>query len=396
MVHTVRFLVRITYMRIFIIAYYHDQRLKKKAGGLIRMYELAENLIKLGHDVRMILPGIGNPESQTTAPLTTIPIIDIPVLRPLSFHFLSSLYLLAVIWKNADLLYVRQMNSALPSLIASIAGKQSIYEIPNDPFIDYLSLSKTKRMFVQIMDRLSIALSEKVVVLSEWSKSRLRLLGKVEKSRILVMPSGTDTELFKPLSKEVCCQQLNLPASFFYVGFIGTFLHCQGVDSLISAAQIILKQQTNVKFLLVGDGPMRQEWLSMVEQGNLKESFIFTGQIPYKEMPKYIGAMDICVAPHRKDSNQASPVKLFDYMACGKPIVASSIEVVHEITAPANCALLFPPSDSSGLAKSIIQLICDHELREKLGLNGRVHAIANYDRRLIVETFARIIEHAPV
>lgn len=377
-------------MRIFIIAYYHDPSLKKKAGGLIRMFELADNLIKQGHDARMVLPRIGSPETQTLAHVTTIPLVDVAVLRPLFFHFLSSLYLLAAIWGKADLLYVRQMNSFLPSLIARITGRRTIYEIPNDPFIDYQNLPKIKCWFVQAMDRLSIALSEKVVVLSEWSKSRLHQLGKVEESRILVMPSGTDTELFVPLSKDDCCRKLNLDPSFFYVGFIGTFLPCQGVDTLISAAPAILRQQPKTRFLLVGDGPMRQEWASMVEVNNLKDAFIFTGQIPYKEMPGHIGVMDICVAPHKADSNQASPVKLFDYMACGRPVVASDIAVVREITADAGCAILHPPENAEILAHTITSLLDQPKKMLTLGERGRSYATAEYDRGLIVKRFIRI------
>ncbi len=374
-------------MRIFIIAYYHDPRLKKKAGGLIRMFELADNLIKLGHEVRMVLPMIGNPKTQTLAHVTTIPLIDIPVLRPLFFHLLSSLYLLATVWGNADLLYVRQMNSFLPSLIAHITARRTIYEIPNDPFIDYQNLPPVKRMLAQTMDRLSIVLSEKVVVLSEWSKSRLHQLGKVEESRILVMPSGTDTELFVPLSKEACCRKLNTDPSFFYVGFIGTFLSCQGVDTLISAAPAILRQHPKTRFLLVGDGPMRQKWAGMIEEKSLKEAFIFTGHIPYKEMPGHIGVMDICVAPHQEGSNQASPVKLFDYMACGKPIVASNIPVVKEILGKANCATIVSANNVSELAQAISLLVSDPNQCSSLGANGHNYAMQHFDRKEITKKF---------
>src|SRR5271157_4029806 len=104
-------------MNIFIIAYWHDCRFKKKKGGLIRMFSLADNLTKLGNDVTMILPKLGSPKEQTIAKVIEIPFIDVPILRPVSFHFLSSLFLLWSL-KDASLIYVRQMNSFLPLLIA--------------------------------------------------------------------------------------------------------------------------------------------------------------------------------------------------------------------------------------------------------------------------------------
>ena len=111
-----------------------------------------------------------------------------------------------------------------------------------------------------------------------------------------------------------------------------------------------------------------------------QDAFIFTGQVPYKKVPEYIGVMDICVAPHQKDSNQASPVKIFDYMACGRPIVASDIEVVKEITGDCNCALLVQPDNPKQLAERIIQLTEYPEKRRMMGDNGRSFAGERFDR----------------
>src|SRR5271157_2206601 len=125
-------------MNIFIIAYWHDCRFKKKKGGLIRMFSLADNLTKLGNDVTMILPKLGSPKEQTIARVIEIPFVDLPILRPISFHILSTVYLIFSL-KGVSLIYVRQMNSFLPFLIARIYHTPSVYEIPNDPFLAYES-----------------------------------------------------------------------------------------------------------------------------------------------------------------------------------------------------------------------------------------------------------------
>ena len=96
---------------IIIAAYWHDPRFKKKAGGLIRIYELADNLTRLGHNVVLILPKIGYPKKQTIANVIEVPFIDLPIIRSISFHFLSSAYLLKTLRGNADFIYVRQLNS---------------------------------------------------------------------------------------------------------------------------------------------------------------------------------------------------------------------------------------------------------------------------------------------
>jgi len=186
------------------------------------------------------------------------------------------------------------------------------------------------------------------------------------------------------LSKEECCIKLGFDSSFFYVGFVGSFFFHQGLDTLIDSAPNILQKYKNTRFLLVGDGPMMDVWKQKVNREGLERAFVFSGQIPYKKVPEYVGVMDICVAPHRKDTNQASPVKIFDYMACGRPIVASNIEVVREITNTNECAVLVSPEQSDELARAIIILIGDNKRRKEMGQKARNYAVHNFDRRKII------------
>jgi glycosyltransferase involved in cell wall biosynthesis len=138
---------------------------------------------------------------------------------------------------------------------------------------------------------------------------------------------------------------------------------------------------------------MLQEWKRQVDNYGLTSTFIFTGQVPSKEVPTYIGAMDICVAPHHGKTNQASPVKLFDYMASGRPIVASDIEVVREIIADSGCATLVDPDNTEALSKAIIALIEDNKLRMDMSYRGRLYAVHKYDRNnLAIKLFDKVKE----
>lgn len=366
---------------ILIIAYWHDPRFRKKAGGLIRMFELADNLTDLGRSVTLVLPKLGFPETQTRARVLAIPFLDVPFFRPVTFHILSTLCLLSVGLRKFNVIYVRQMNSFLPFLIAKLYGVTSYFEIPNDPYIDYETISKYKRWVVKWIDGICMRLSNHIVVLSEWSRHRIHELGGEPLSKILVFPSGTDTTLFHPVPKEDCCLKLKLDSSRKYVGFIGSFLAYQGLDTLIKAAPLTITKIPDVRFILVGDGPMREEWERMVLAQGLQDDFIFTGHVPYKNVPDYVGAMDVCVAPHHKDTNQASPVKLFDYMASGRAIVASDIEVVREIVADSGSAILVPPNIPEEIADAIITLLQNNNLRNELSQKGRDYALKHYDRK---------------
>ncbi|MEE8596680.1 MAG: glycosyltransferase family 4 protein [bacterium] len=369
----------------FIIAHWHDPRFKRKVGGLIRIFELADNLTRLGNNVVLFLPKIGFPKKQTIAKVIEIPFIDFPLLRLLSFQLISTLILFVKLIERPDFLYIRQMNSFFPMLIAKLFRIPAFFEIPNDPYLAYQSSGKIKHFLERIIDRYSMILADKIIVLSEWSKRRLNKLGRIPNSKITVLPSGTDTELFQPLEKKECCDKLHFDPSFYYVGFIGSFFLHQGIDTLINAAPIILSEIENTRFLLVGDGPMMDIWKNKVKKKGIQDAFIFTSQVPYKKVPEYIGVMDICVAPHQKDSNQASPVKIFDYMACGRPIVASDIDVVREIVGESECALLVAPQEVDNLVKGIISLIEDEERRKEMSIRGREYAVYNFNRKKITE-----------
>jgi glycosyltransferase involved in cell wall biosynthesis len=370
-------------MNILIVVYWHDPNFKKKPGGLIRMYELADNLICLGHDVTLMVPDMGFPKTQTRAKVVAVPFLDLPIIRPLSFHLFSTLCLFTICMKGVDRMYVRQMNSFLPLLIAKLYSISSYFEIPNDPYIGYSSVNKYKQWLVKLIDKVCMCLCDRVVVLSEWSKKRINTFGVIPLSKILVFPSGTDTDLFHPMEKEDCCLKIGLDPSCHYVGFIGSFLAYQGIDTLIDAAPLILKKVPNTRFLLVGDGPMRADLEKKVQGKGLQNYFIFTGHVPYRDVPDYIGAMDVCVAPHQGETNQSSPVKLFDYMASGRSIVASDIDVVREIVADSGCAVLIAPGHVQGLTEGIVSLLENPSVMRELGNRGRRFAMEHYDRKLL-------------
>ena len=384
---------------IFIFAYWHDPRFKRKAGGLLRIFELANNLTKMGYTVRLFLPKLGYPQKQTTARVIEIPFIDLPIIRPLSFHLASTFLSLVRLTEGPQIFYVRKMNSFIPLLVARLAKIPSVFEVPNDPYLAYKSAGRLRSLIEKKIDEYCLSLADRVVVLSHWSRRRLHELGKIPLAHMLVAPSGTDTELFRPMAKDKCCRNLGIDPAFTYVGFVGSFFAPQGVDTLIQAAQIIVSKYKNIRFLLVGDGPMMKTWKAETICQGLQDEFIFFGQVAYRRVPKYLGAMDICVAPHRWDSNQASPVKLFDYMACGRPIVASDIEVVREITENSGCALLVPPGNPGELAQGLALLIENEQRRRDMGKKGRAHVVAHFDRERIttrlIQTVAKLCSDHP-
>ena len=115
---------------------------------------------------------------------------------------------------------------------------------------------------------------------------------------------------------------LNLSPTSPIVCFTGSLFPYQGVDLLIRAAPAILARDPAILFLIVGDGPRLRESMDLVKESEVAGSFHFTGRVPYQKVPLYINAADLCVAPKKPILSGYSPLKLYEYMACGKPVIA--------------------------------------------------------------------------
>jgi glycosyltransferase involved in cell wall biosynthesis len=101
------------------------------------------------------------------------------------------------------------------------------------------------------------------------------------------------------------------------------------------------------------------------------DSIVWTGRVPYERVPRLIGAMTVCVAPFRADRGETSPVKLFDYLACARPVVASAVPSVAQIFASESGVRLVRPDDPLELAEAVIDLLQQPEKRAAMGEQGR-------------------------
>ena len=366
--------------------YWHADRFQRVVGGPLKVYELATNLTHLHHRVLLFIPNIGFPEQQTSAKVVPVPFIDLPVVRFLSFQLFSILIALRFIVKNGrpDVIFVRIMWSFIPMLLGKVFHVPVMLEVNDSPHRSYAHIqSKFKRRLVHLIDRISYRLSKHVLPASYGIANDLELIESISPDRMTVLPSGSNTDLFRPLDKSYCCEKLGLDFKRNYVGFIGTFYYYQGIDVLIDSASSIIKKYPDVIFLLVGDGPMRSIWQKRVALEGLDPFFIFTGFIPYQIVPFYSGASDVCISPYLRETAQFSPVKVFDYLACGKPAVISDVADTRKIFQESKAALFIEPENPTELAHAIINLLGSRKKRELMGKNGRYFVVSRYDRKNI-------------
>lgn len=348
-------------------------------GGYRKVYELAQNLEKLGHEPTIFLPKFNY--KSIPVRYVMIPTLDLPVIRPIIFNLLLGLYLFwAAIRERPSLFYSRPINSFIPLLVAKLCSAFFVAEVNGDQCYNLrlIGAHRIKIGIIKIIEQINFKFADRIISITTGLKKMLMEEYGIRENKISVIESGSNLDLFKPLDQEYCKDILDLEKEIDYIGFLGTFFKYQGVDTLIEGANDVIEMVPGVKFLIVGDGAMKAAWMQKTEKLGLEDYFIFPGQAPYREVALYINAMTLCVAPFTADRGEASPLKLFDYFACGKPVVSSDIPSVHQVLVDSQAAVLVPPDNPAALAQAVIALLKDQKRRETFGQNGRHFVATKY------------------
>ena len=193
----------------------------------------------------------------------------------------------------------------------------------------------------------------------------------IYKNKIFVVSIGINLELFvKNYEKDLkLINKLGLKNKkvIMYAGEI-TALH--GVLDLVKAMEIINSKIEDVALVIVGDGSWAPVVKGYVKKNQLR-NVIFTGRVPYTELPRYHSIADVLVIPHirRIDSELQFPSKLLGYLASGKPIVASNLKAIADVVG--GNAILVEPENPQSFAEGILKLLNNEELAKKMGENGK-------------------------
>ena len=387
-------------MRFFLFAYWHDSRWKRFVGATVKVWDLAHNLSQQGNDVILFLPKYNFKNKNIPFEIVQVPFINYPFLRLVSFNLLLAFMALAVsISRRPKIVYSRRMTSLIPLLLAKIRKAKFFYEINDDPYCSHFNeglkfIHKIRFIINSIIDELNLKFCDKAFVISRAIKNKILCIdNSIPPIKLKITPSGANTDLFKPHDKHSCCMELKLDPKNHYIGFVGTLLAHQGIDILINSADQILRKYGNCIFLIIGEGPQKAEWQKLVLQNNLSDYFHFVGQIEYEKLPIWIGATDICVAPFRESAGYRSPVKLFDYLSCERPVVASKIEGTTDLFENSGAVELIDPENPDLLAFHLLDLIKDKNRARLMGIIGRELIVSKYDRKLIAQKIYKEAMH---
>jgi glycosyltransferase involved in cell wall biosynthesis len=224
--------------------------------------------------------------------------------------------------------------------------------------------------------------ARKIVVNSEGTFGAIREHYKLNSQKCLVAPNGVDADFFNiPESKEGARDQLKMPDDKIIIGYVGrleTIGREKGVSSLLRAfGKLADNRKDRLLYIIGGPNELVEKYKSELgEWGVSPKAVVFAGQVEYKKIPLYLRALDILVITVPDEARYAattSPIKLFEFLAAGKAIIAPDLPNLRIILTKGNC-LFFEPGNFHDLAEKIKLLIDNQPLREKLARQARADA----------------------
>jgi glycosyltransferase involved in cell wall biosynthesis len=225
-----------------------------------------------------------------------------------------------------------------------------------------------------------LGMADVVVPVSEEVDAQIGALGVPAQKR-LVLPNGVDAAAFLPGARSGRARREIAGDAELVVGWVGGFRPFHGLDLVPDLAVALLTRGAAARIVLIGTGPMEDHVARAT--GPVRDVVSMLGPVPAHDMPGYVASFDVGLLLGREDVGHYSPMKLYEYMASGVPVVAPQVGQVARVVTEAHAGVLVPHDDPRAIADAIARLADDGPLRSRLGANGRAWILrhATWTRR---------------
>lgn len=387
-----------------------------EAGGT-RHHEIAQYLVTRGHRVTIIASPISyltgkSQEDQAQGNEDQVSALDIEVIRAYTysalhrsfvhrvFSFLSFMitsFFAGLKVKDVDLVW-----GTSPPIFQSVTS-WALARLKRVPFLlEIRDLWPAFAIAIGVLrqpllikasewlERFLYRNADRVVVNSPGFIDHVQAIGA---KNIELVPNGADASMFDPQAKGLSFRRANGLGERFIALYAGAHGISNDLGTVISAANHTQEVNSDIMFVLIGDGKEKPTLQDRVEDLAL-DNLIFVPPAPKSQMPEVLAAADACIAILKPIPLYATvyPNKVFDYMAAGRPVVLAMEGVIRDVIEEAEAGIAVPPGDPNALANALNYLAAHPEERASLGIKGHEYVELHFNRKDQADKLGQTIE----
>lgn len=359
-------------------------------GASVHAQEMIRAFSSMGHEVTVFATKRGDryddagteylPEDLKGVPVSVIPVTGIKGAAAREAEIVRVAQRMAAIAAEApyDLIYERYslFSKAGAELKSLLADRPPLVVEVNAPLLteqaDHRSLHDPGT--AAALTRETFAAADVISCVSEPVATWARTMDPSDEAHIMVTPNGVNPERFAPSSATKSDEH------HFTVGFLGTLKPWHGTATLLEA--IALAQDQSWRCQIIGDGPQRDQLEALSIDLEINNQVEFRGRVAPENVPAALCDWDVAAAPYPEPQGSRghyfSPLKLYEYMAAGLPVVASEVGEIPHVIDHGKTGILVPGSDPESLAAALTQLAGDSLTRKRMGQAARSVATAQH------------------
>jgi len=295
---------------------------------------------------------------------------------------------------EADIVFHAQWNTLIASLITrqlgyrgkivcAAHGRELLLNPKTMLFIPFFKLYRT-----QVIKR-----ADSFYPVSTYTGRLLHGFG-VKPEKIHVVPNGTDPDLYVRMEKPGIRQRYGIAETDWLLITTARLVKRKGIDDVIRAMFILKKTYPQIKYLVVGEGPQRQELGELVTALGLEESVCFTGRVAYEELRLYYSAADSFVMVPRTLSPDIEGFGLvyLEANSCELPVISSDSAGVPDAVVDGVTGLVVPEGDTEALTQVIVKLFQDRILARKFGRQGRERVLKTHNWDMVSQRMLQLMD----
>jgi glycogen synthase len=289
---------------------------------------------------------------------------------------------------DKDLYEVHNVSGyGFPNLLKKCSLKKPLIHVIHGPLRDEYeqalknehrtARNKLANYFMRYQAGLEEKMAQKanlIVAVSKYSMGKILESYDVDKSKVRVVPNGVDPEKFKLANREDVRRQFGLDNELCVL-FVGSLIPRKGLPFLVEAAEKIVKQEPQTKFLIVGEGPLRNQLQASITSQNLSGNFKFLGNLKDKQLSDVYNCADVFALP---SIQEGQGIVLLEAEASTVPVVAFNVGGVGEAVRNGETGYLVKLGNIEEFAEAIVRLLSDRALHDKMGADGRRFVMENY------------------